>query len=332
MGYVIEYSKNDDPVFGSCTAEKCAISGGDLCIGVVSETEGKETQWKHWTCVTPAILNTIKLAVTDPAQMNGWDTLKTDDKEKVQKAWMSDKVSNAKPDNKDDVSTAEIKVDDSANQNQADACAPVQPEIASDKNPSLIDQVQTVISNTEETTITTQDTTESTGEKDTTEKNEATTEFFNKEVEIKNDVIGKQDEVASKNNEVTNEVNENSSVVYEKKEEKDGLNESSTEVSKISLETSVVNNDISSSNDIEMTTDVSSSKKRDATTMEETTTVQEKTTVVSGRTSGKVRHIKPVRKPTRRSPRFVAGNDTKSEEITPSAAKKRKVTEDVKTI
>ncbi|KAG2196246.1 hypothetical protein INT47_007673 [Mucor saturninus] len=291
MGYVIE---NDDPVFGSCTAGKCAISGGDLCIGVVSETEGDDTQWKHWTCVTPAILNTIKLAVTDPTQMNGWDTLKTDDKEKVQKAWMNDKASNVKQDflsNGDDVSTAEIKIDDSTNQNQADACAPVQPEIVSDKNPSLIDQVQTVVSNTEETTITTQDTTESTGEKDTTEKNESTTEFFNKEVEIKNDVIGKQDEVASKNNEVTNKVNENSSVVYEKKEEKDGLNESSTEVSKISLETSVVNNDISSSNDIEMTTDVSSSKKRDATTMEETTTVQEQTTVVSGRTSGKARQV-----------------------------------------
>ncbi|KAF9057243.1 hypothetical protein BJ165DRAFT_1322015, partial [Panaeolus papilionaceus] len=48
--------------------------------------------WRHWSCVTPEDITHIKQEYLEPSQINGYDMLRSEDKERVQKAWVEGKV------------------------------------------------------------------------------------------------------------------------------------------------------------------------------------------------------------------------------------------------
>ena len=48
--------------------------------------------WRHWGCVTPKILSNIKAAIGDVDDLDGFDDLKDEDKERLRHAFQDGKV------------------------------------------------------------------------------------------------------------------------------------------------------------------------------------------------------------------------------------------------
>ncbi|KAL0079014.1 hypothetical protein F4703DRAFT_1742099, partial [Phycomyces blakesleeanus] len=71
-----------------CHREDRTIRVSELRMGVEVES-GKYTgtSWKHWTCVTPKVIENMKASLSDPSEIEGWDSLREEDVEKIEKAW-----------------------------------------------------------------------------------------------------------------------------------------------------------------------------------------------------------------------------------------------------
>ncbi|ORZ03626.1 poly polymerase and DNA-ligase Zn-finger region-domain-containing protein [Syncephalastrum racemosum] len=101
MGYHLEYAKSNR---SKCTGPKTTcvsvennrtIEKGDLRVGVDFERGGREgTVWKHWLCVTSKVIENMKETVESPEDIDGFDTLKDADQDKIREAWESGDVGN----------------------------------------------------------------------------------------------------------------------------------------------------------------------------------------------------------------------------------------------
>jgi hypothetical protein len=47
----------------------------------------KHSAWRHWGCVTPKIIENVKKSFEDPQELDGFDELNDEDKEKLKVAW-----------------------------------------------------------------------------------------------------------------------------------------------------------------------------------------------------------------------------------------------------
>ena len=45
------------------------------------------SSWRHWGCVTPKIISNMKESFNEADELDGFDELKPEDQERVQKAW-----------------------------------------------------------------------------------------------------------------------------------------------------------------------------------------------------------------------------------------------------
>ena len=43
--------------------------------------------WRHWGCTTPKIIENIKKSLTEMSELDGYDDLHSEDKNKLNKAW-----------------------------------------------------------------------------------------------------------------------------------------------------------------------------------------------------------------------------------------------------
>ncbi|KAG6330430.1 hypothetical protein ID866_8659 [Astraeus odoratus] len=90
-GYRVEYA--------SSARAKCkgaAISKGELRLGTLIEVRGTTTYaWRHWGCVTPKIISNIKASLGNAEELDGYEELKDEDKERLRRAFQDGKVADA---------------------------------------------------------------------------------------------------------------------------------------------------------------------------------------------------------------------------------------------
>ncbi|KAI9245709.1 hypothetical protein EDC94DRAFT_628077 [Helicostylum pulchrum] len=90
MSYRLEYAKSDRSTCNgpksSCPSEDYSIGKGELRLGVeVLNIHG--IKWRHWYCTTPKVLENMKSDFREPSGINGWQDLRPEDRERVQRAW-----------------------------------------------------------------------------------------------------------------------------------------------------------------------------------------------------------------------------------------------------
>ncbi|KAI9344130.1 hypothetical protein BD770DRAFT_397761 [Pilaira anomala] len=90
MSYTLEYAKSDRSVCNgpkhTCPSKDHGISKGELRLGVeVTNIHG--TKWRHWYCTTAKVIENMKSDFPDPSSINGWQDLREEDQERVQRAW-----------------------------------------------------------------------------------------------------------------------------------------------------------------------------------------------------------------------------------------------------
>ncbi|GAA5807630.1 hypothetical protein MFLAVUS_001000 [Mucor flavus] len=90
MSYSLEYAKSDRSACNgpksSCPSKDFGIAKGELRLGVeVLNIHG--TKWRHWYCTTPKVLENMKSDFSEPSEINGWQDLRPEDQERVQRAW-----------------------------------------------------------------------------------------------------------------------------------------------------------------------------------------------------------------------------------------------------
>ncbi|KAI7891908.1 uncharacterized protein EV154DRAFT_209362 [Mucor mucedo] len=90
MSYVLEYAKSDKSSCtgkkDDCPSENYKIAKGELRLGVeVPNTGG--SRWRHWVCVTSKVIENMQKDYSSPDQIQGWEDLRPEDQERVQRAW-----------------------------------------------------------------------------------------------------------------------------------------------------------------------------------------------------------------------------------------------------
>jgi len=93
-GYRLEYASSGR---AKCKGPKpcsgTAIGKGELRFGSQVDFRGNVSfAWRHWGCVTPAIITNMKQSFEDADELDGFDDLKDKDKERIRKAWEEGKV------------------------------------------------------------------------------------------------------------------------------------------------------------------------------------------------------------------------------------------------
>ncbi|KAF9788554.1 hypothetical protein BJ322DRAFT_643949 [Thelephora terrestris] len=88
-GYRVEYAAS---ARAKCKGPKpCAgttLAKGDLRFGSLVDFKGRTSfAWRHWGCVTPKIIENVKKSFEDPQELDGFDELNDEDKEKLKVAW-----------------------------------------------------------------------------------------------------------------------------------------------------------------------------------------------------------------------------------------------------
>ncbi|KAI8080588.1 hypothetical protein BDF21DRAFT_419308 [Thamnidium elegans] len=106
MSYRLEYAKSDRSACNgpksSCPSEDYNIAKGELRLGVeVLNIHG--IKWRHWYCTTPKVIENMKSDFSDPSEINGWQDLRPEDQERVQRAWEEGEI----PENERPESTKE---------------------------------------------------------------------------------------------------------------------------------------------------------------------------------------------------------------------------------
>lgn len=96
-GYRVEYASS---ARSKCKGPKpcsgTAILKGEMRLGSVIDVRGATSYvWRHWGCVTPKIISNIKNSVGDVEDLDGFDDLKDDDKDRLRHAFEEGKVADA---------------------------------------------------------------------------------------------------------------------------------------------------------------------------------------------------------------------------------------------
>ncbi|TRM60320.1 hypothetical protein BD626DRAFT_407541 [Schizophyllum amplum] len=88
-GYRLEYaSSNRAKCKGPMPCKGSTISKGTLRLASVIDFRGNPTfAWRHWGCTTPKVLANIKEAFPDPSELDGYEELNDEDKERIAKAY-----------------------------------------------------------------------------------------------------------------------------------------------------------------------------------------------------------------------------------------------------
>ncbi|KAF9218969.1 zf-PARP-domain-containing protein, partial [Gyrodon lividus] len=93
-GYRLDYASS---ARAKCKGPKpCAgttIPKGGLRLGSVVDFRGSTTYvWRHWGCTTPKILSNMKGQFPSADELDGFEDLKDEDKDRVQRAFDEGKV------------------------------------------------------------------------------------------------------------------------------------------------------------------------------------------------------------------------------------------------
>ncbi|KAG2068407.1 zf-PARP-domain-containing protein [Suillus decipiens] len=93
-GYRLEYASS---ARSKCKGPKpCAgspIAKGELRVGSVVDFRGNTSYaWRHWGCTTAKIISNMKSQFESADELDGFDDLKDEDKERLRKAWEEGKV------------------------------------------------------------------------------------------------------------------------------------------------------------------------------------------------------------------------------------------------
>ncbi|KAG2353537.1 hypothetical protein BDR07DRAFT_702010 [Suillus spraguei] len=93
-GYRLEYATS---ARSKCKGPKpCAgspITKGELRVGSVVDFRGNTSYaWRHWGCTTAKIISNMKSQFESADELDGFDDLKDEDKERLRKAWEEGKV------------------------------------------------------------------------------------------------------------------------------------------------------------------------------------------------------------------------------------------------
>ncbi|KIM68259.1 hypothetical protein SCLCIDRAFT_1209678 [Scleroderma citrinum Foug A] len=96
-GYRVEYASS---ARAKCKGPKpcsgTAIVKGELRLGSLIDVRGATSYvWRHWGCVTPKIISNIKNSVGDVEDLDGFDELKDEDKDRLRHAFEEGKVADA---------------------------------------------------------------------------------------------------------------------------------------------------------------------------------------------------------------------------------------------
>ncbi|KAJ3535013.1 hypothetical protein NM688_g7039 [Phlebia brevispora] len=88
-GYRLEYAGS---ARAKCKGPKpCAgtpIGKGELRVGSTVDFRGNTTfAWRHWGCVTAKVISNMKKSFEDADELDGFDELRDEDKEKIRTAW-----------------------------------------------------------------------------------------------------------------------------------------------------------------------------------------------------------------------------------------------------
>ncbi|KAG0186293.1 hypothetical protein DFQ28_008059 [Apophysomyces sp. BC1034] len=97
MSYQLEYAKTGRSKCKGpkalCQSVDRSIKVGELRFGVqVDSGAFKGVTWKHWTCVTKQVIANMHTKLSGPEEIEGWDDLRTEDKQRVEEAWESGEV------------------------------------------------------------------------------------------------------------------------------------------------------------------------------------------------------------------------------------------------
>lgn len=93
-GYRLEYASS---ARSKCKGPKpCVgnpIAKGELRVGSVVDFRGNTSySWRHWGCTTTKIITNMKSQFESADELDGFDDLKDEDKERLRKAWEEGKV------------------------------------------------------------------------------------------------------------------------------------------------------------------------------------------------------------------------------------------------
>ncbi|KAG2353646.1 poly polymerase and DNA-ligase Zn-finger region-domain-containing protein [Suillus spraguei] len=93
-GYRLEYATS---ARSKCKGPKpCAgalITKGELRVGSVVDFRGNTSYaWRHWGCTTAKIISNMKSQFESADELDGFDDLKDEDKERLRKAWEEGKL------------------------------------------------------------------------------------------------------------------------------------------------------------------------------------------------------------------------------------------------
>jgi hypothetical protein len=93
-GYRLEYASS---ARAKCKGPKpcagTAIAKGELRVGSLVDFKGNTSfAWRHWGCTTNKIIENMKKNFEDASELDGYDDLRPEDQEKVNKAWEEGQV------------------------------------------------------------------------------------------------------------------------------------------------------------------------------------------------------------------------------------------------
>jgi len=93
-GYRLEYASS---ARAKCKGPKpcagTAIGKGELRVGSLVDFKGNTSfSWRHWGCTTNKIIENMKKNFEDASELDGYEDLRPEDQEKVNKAWEDGQV------------------------------------------------------------------------------------------------------------------------------------------------------------------------------------------------------------------------------------------------
>ncbi|KAI0319442.1 hypothetical protein OF83DRAFT_1110333 [Amylostereum chailletii] len=93
-GYRLEYANsNRAKCKGPVPCKGSTLTKGSLKIGTVVDFQGHTNfAWRHWGCTTPKIVANMKKSFDQAEDLDGFDELEDEDKERIRKAWEDGRV------------------------------------------------------------------------------------------------------------------------------------------------------------------------------------------------------------------------------------------------
>ncbi|KLO15210.1 zf-PARP-domain-containing protein [Schizopora paradoxa] len=93
-GYRLEYASS---ARAKCKGPKpcsgTAIAKGQLRLGTIVDFRGNTSfAWRHWGCTTSKQIANMKKSFENAADLDGYDELRQEDQEKIDKAWEDGEV------------------------------------------------------------------------------------------------------------------------------------------------------------------------------------------------------------------------------------------------